>query len=65
MNGWRARHRLGSARASRAGFGTLAETNFVAEREGQSQEREKVRDGEGAITSTRGARAPQSRAQHF
>jgi len=42
----------GSARASRAGFGTLAKTVFVRSKE--------VRDGEGAIASTRGACAPQT-----
>jgi len=39
---------LGSARASRAVFGALAENLWTA----------KVRDGEAAIASTRGACAP-------
>ncbi|HYJ03772.1 MAG TPA: nitrous oxide reductase family maturation protein NosD [Chthoniobacterales bacterium] len=42
----------GSARASRAGFGAIAETIFLTGSR-------KVRDGEGAIASTRGACAPQ------
>ena len=41
----------GSARASRAGFGALAETIFW-------HASGKVRDREGAIVSTRGACAP-------
>ena len=45
-----ARETLGSARASRANFGALAEMFFNPS---------KVRDREGAIASTRGACAPQ------
>jgi hypothetical protein len=41
---------LGSARASRAGFGATPKQSFG----------EKVRDGGGAIASTRGACAPQN-----
>jgi hypothetical protein len=43
---------LGSARASRAGFGASPKQSSP----------EKVHDGEGAIVSTRGARAPQRNA---
>jgi hypothetical protein len=52
---------LGSARASRAGFGALAETNFSADVPWDEIAlfEAKVRDGEGAIASTRGACAPQ------
>jgi hypothetical protein len=46
---------LGSARASRAGFGALAKTGFAR----FHTAREKVRDGEVTIASTRGACAPQ------
>ena len=44
----------GAHAPSRAGFGALAETNFEALR------KDKVRDDEGVIASTRGACAPQS-----
>jgi hypothetical protein len=45
---------LGSIRASRVGCGALAATLFLI------RISEKVRDREGAITSTRGGRGPQS-----
>jgi len=44
----------GSARAARAGFGALAKTIFAF-----FHPEMKVRDGDGAIASTRGACAPQ------
>jgi L-seryl-tRNA(Ser) seleniumtransferase len=46
---------VGSARASRAGFGASPKQAFRI----CDVPAKKVRDGEGAITSTRGARAPQ------
>ncbi|MEY2557467.1 MAG: excinuclease subunit [Verrucomicrobiota bacterium] len=46
---------LGSARASRAGFGASPKHSFVDE----------VRDGEGAIAGTRGACAPQSLTRDY
>jgi hypothetical protein len=45
---------FGERTPSRAGFGALAETVFLIPIP------EKVRDREGAITSTRGARSPRS-----
>ena len=59
MSGRELHFSLGSARASRAGFGALAETVF---RRGSAdyQREEQVRDGDGAIASTRGACAPQT-----
>jgi hypothetical protein len=54
---------LGSARAPRAGFGALAETNLAGWGVPMGLG-EKVRDDEGVIASTRGrVRSPEMRAR--
>jgi hypothetical protein len=50
---------LGSARARACGFRRHAETNLAPVRRDYVARKEKVRDDDGVIASTRGACAPQ------